>query len=55
MVMKSGSADWNRWCGSAVFPTFGSVGFCKKDGPTEWIGELDVVYDEDKYNKFISR
>ena len=30
-------------------------GFCKKDGPTEWIGELDVVYDEDKYNKFISR
>ena len=30
--MKSGSADWNRWCGSAVFPTFGSVGFCKKDG-----------------------
>lgn len=30
MVMKSGSADWNRWCGSAVFPTFGSVGFYKK-------------------------
>ena len=26
-------------------------GFCKKDGPTEWIGELDVVYDEDKYRQ----
>ena len=32
MVMKNGSANWNRWCGSAVFPTFGSVGFYKKGG-----------------------
>ena len=32
MAMKNGSANWNRWCGSAVFPTFGSVGFYKKGG-----------------------
>ncbi len=30
-------------------------GFCHKTGATEWIGELDLVYDREVYEKFINR
>lgn len=46
--MKSGSADWNRWCGSAVFPTFGSVGFAKK---TEKEQQWQAVQMQDRKRK----
>ncbi len=31
------------------------TGFCGSTPVTEWIGELDIVYDEDAYNKFLNR
>ena len=30
-------------------------GFCKKDGPTEYIGELDFVIDKDAYDNFVNK
>lgn len=30
-------------------------GFCGETPVTEWIGELDIVYDQNAYNKFIAR
>ena len=30
-------------------------GFCQHVGPTEWIGELDVVLDESAYQEYVSR
>lgn len=34
---------------------FFKYGFCKSNEPSMWIGELDVVLDDDAYSKFISR
>ena len=30
-------------------------GFCKADEPFVWVGELDVVLDEEAYGKFINK
>lgn len=30
-------------------------GFCEKDGVTEWIGELDIVVDENAYDAYIEQ
>ena len=34
---------------------FFKYGFCKADEPCLWIGDLDVVIDDDAYSKFINR